>query len=192
MKFFTYHKTRCFFVENQKKEILAIDAGWPCSFFEYCKYLKEEDLHISQVKYCVLTHTHLDHAGLVSEFLERGIQVFVTQEQKQELATMERVIAKNTEYSSYKPINSEKLQLLSFTTLKEFLTENFQCTVFKMPHHSPDSLVYQLNETDPVIGDLAPIDQIMKSDVLGNKCWEYLIEKGIKTVYPSHAPIFSL
>ncbi|TXT43722.1 MAG: hypothetical protein FD137_1748 [Spirochaetes bacterium] len=67
---FKYHNTNCFALRSSiPEEYLAIDAGWPRTLREYQRNLKALGADFRSLRYCLATHFHMDHAGLVGEFL---------------------------------------------------------------------------------------------------------------------------
>jgi len=56
--------------------------------------------------------------------------------------------------------------------------------------HSPDSISFISDSKEAVIGDLPPINQFVPDDNNCLKSWDLIKQKGVKTVYPSHAEIF--
>jgi glyoxylase-like metal-dependent hydrolase (beta-lactamase superfamily II) len=195
VKYFRYHNTNCYFIESSiDKNLLAIDAGWPCTLYEYQRALKTIGYSFRNIKWVIVTHFHMDHAGLIGEFINEGIACYSFENQTlNDIDEMEKVILKNKEYSAYQRINKNRLITTSindFNNEIRILGIDGEAIITK--GHSSDSITFITNEHEAVIGDLAPIDQIMENDKesLGN--WNSLREKGVKMIYPSHANIFEI
>jgi glyoxylase-like metal-dependent hydrolase (beta-lactamase superfamily II) len=74
MEYFRYHNTNCYFIKSTITEnILAIDAGWPGTLYEYARTLKTIGYSLNQLAWAIVTHFHMDHAGLISEFLTKDL-----------------------------------------------------------------------------------------------------------------------
>jgi ribonuclease/clavin/mitogillin len=107
--YFRYHNTNCFIVRSStSQKLLAIDAGWPGTLFEYARCLKTIECNLENVAWVVLTHFHMDHAGLVGEFVERGVTCFALEGQIESIDAMEKTIEKNDK--TYRRIDKTKLR----------------------------------------------------------------------------------
>jgi glyoxylase-like metal-dependent hydrolase (beta-lactamase superfamily II) len=108
MLHFRYHGTNCFFIRSSLDErLLAIDAGWPESLHEYARGMKSIGCRLQDIAWSIVTHFHMDHAGLVGEFLERGITCFVFENQPGAIDAMEKTIEKNSR--SYRRMEKHRL-----------------------------------------------------------------------------------
>lgn len=190
MIYFRYHNTNCFFIKNRHKDsYLAIDAGWPGTLREYQRLLKGIGIPFGQIKICIVTHFHMDHAGLITDFLENGIECFMVENQTEsEIDKMERTIKKN--YRDYREMDRKKLKRVSVEECNRALeTEGFPGEVVITDGHSPDSISYISESKEAIVGDLAPLEQIM-DDPKSEESWRLLKNKDVKIVYPSHAEVF--
>jgi ribonuclease/clavin/mitogillin len=192
MEFFRYHNTNCFFIKSTINEkVLAIDAGWPYTFYEYARTIKTIGYGINQIAWAIVTHFHMDHAGLISEFLSKGIKCFVFENQIDTIDQMEKTILKN--YKKYVRIKKDQLTYVKTIESRKILREmGISGEVIITPEHSPDSISFISDSKEAVIGDLPPINQFMPDDTNCLMSWDLIKQKGVKTVYPSHAEIFDL
>lgn len=187
MDYFRYHSTNCFFIKSKNADAyLAVDAGWPCSLREYQRALKAIGIRFQQLRFCIVTHWHMDHAGLISDFLEQGIRCFLVEKQSYEdIDEMERVIRKN--YKEYKEIDKSKLERASIVDMNELLArEGFGGETLVTIGHSPDSISYITEEKEAIVGDLAPFDQIM-DDIKSEESWDSIRRQGAKVAFQSHS-----
>jgi Zn-dependent hydrolases, including glyoxylases len=191
MIYFNYHSTNCFFIKStNSSDLLSIDAGWPCTLYEYQKCMKSIGLSFKDLKYSIVTHFHMDHAGLISEFIESGITVHVTSIQYDCIDEMERIIRKN--YKSYKLINKTKIEVSDINSIESCLLDyGFPIHIIETNGHSDDSISV-LEKDSAIIGDLYPIDQVMEDDIKSILSWKVITGNGIKHIYPSHAEVFDL
>lgn len=192
MLHFTYHSTRCFFLKSAHSErYLAIDAGWPCTLYEYARNMKTIGCRIESLKWVFVTHFHMDHAGLVGEFLERGITCYQFENQLETIDAMERTIRKN--YKDYVGIDKTKLVLCSSRESRELLEGlGFNGEAIITDYHSPDSISFLAGDGDAVVGDLPPESQGMPDDQPLHDCWDRLRARGAKRILPSHGAVFEL
>ena len=133
----------------------------------------------------------MDHAGLLNEFIESGIQCYIIEKQSnKEIDEMERTIKKN--YKEYKEIDKSKILRASIEEINELLKqEGFSGEVILTEGHSPDSISYVTEDNEAIIGDLTPIEQIM-DDKKSEENWNHIKEKKVSRIYPSHANIFEI
>ena len=195
VKYFRYHNTNCYFLESSiDKSLLAIDAGWPCTLYEYQRALKTIGFSFKNIKWAIVTHFHMDHAGLIGEFINEGITCYSFENQTlNDIDEMEKVILKNKEYSAYQKIDKSRLtttNINDFNIKTRVLGIDGEAIITK--GHSPDSITFITKEHEAVIGDLAPIDQIMENDKESIENWKSIKQKGVKMIYPSHANIFEI
>jgi endoribonuclease LACTB2 len=192
MEYFRYHNTNCYFVKSAMGDrLLAIDAGWPCSFYEYCRELKAIGHAFGQIAWAMATHYHLDHAGLIGEFAARGVACLAFDDQASGIDAMETLIRRS--YPNYAPIDKARLRLLKMDQSRKALEElGIKGEVIATEGHSPDSLSFVSDGGEAVIGDLSPLDQIMPDDEKSLRSWELLRSKGAKDIFPAHAARFRL
>jgi glyoxylase-like metal-dependent hydrolase (beta-lactamase superfamily II) len=189
---FRYHSTHCFFAASARDgKLLAIDAGWPLTLHEYQRAMKKSGLKYQDLAWAIVTHFHLDHAGLVTDFLADGITCFVFENQMGAIDAMEKTIWKND--PAYRAIDQSKLTPVRLADSRELLrTLGIQGEILLTDGHSPDSISFLSDEHAVVIGDLYPREVVMPDDVKSNASWELILEKGGKKIFPSHANFFTV
>jgi len=139
----------------------------------------------------LVTHFHMDHAGLIGEFLERGIACFIFENQGEGIDDMERIIGRTCK--EYTPIRKEALLRIESPASRDHLAGlGIRAEVILTPGHSPDSVSYISDEGEAIIGDLPPPGQIMPDDTECLASWEAIRRKKVRTIYPSHAAVFEL
>jgi ribonuclease/clavin/mitogillin len=190
MLYFRYHSTNCFFVRSSIGDrLLAIDAGWPGTRHEHAQCMKQIGCRFHQISWAIVTHFHMDHAGLVGQFLEQGITCFVFENQLGTIDSMEKTIEKNDR--TYKRIQREKLVRISTKESRRILESiGVKGQVVVTDYHSPDSVTFVSDEGEAIIGDLPPVGLPDDQHYLDN--WEIVRRAGAKVIYPSHAEVFRL
>ncbi len=190
--YFRYHSTNCYFVRSSTSgRLLAIDAGWPGTLYEYARAMKSIGCALENIEWAIATHMHMDHAGLMSEFVERGITCFVFPKQLESIDAMEKTITKNDK--RYKHIQKQKLTELNVTESRGVLQGiGIAGEIVVTDYHSADSVSFVSNDGEAVVGDLPPLGQMMPGDnrMLAN--YEALRKAGAKRIYPGHASMFEL
>lgn len=193
MKYFRYHNTNCFFIECSSDSLIAFDAGWPCTLYEYRRCMKGIGLDFDSIKKAVVSHMHMDHAGLLGEFVDANIECLILKEQADLIDGMVGIILKNPEYQGYRRIDKTKISCVSFARLNEiFAGEKVGGEMIKTAGHSDDSISFVSEEGEALIGDLPPLRQVMSNDEKSNASWKLLKDKGAKIIFPSHAEVFAL
>ncbi len=189
-----YRHTNCYFLESANSSaLLALDAGWPCTLWDYCRAMKEAGLDFKRVKYAAVTHFHMDHAGLLGEFLSQGVVCFALPGQFEGIPDMERIILKNREYAQYVHIAKDRIQRVDCGEFSSIMSrEGIACQALATDGHSRDSVSFLTPEGDAFIGDLYPLSQVMPDDEASLRSWTLLREGGARTCYPSHAQRFDL
>jgi endoribonuclease LACTB2 len=193
VKYMRYRNTNCFFVESRSGALLAFDAGWPCSLNEYQRTMKTIGLRFEELRWAIVSHMHMDHAGLLGEFLASGIECFAFEGQREAIGEMERVIMKNAEYRAYRRIDEAGLRAVTIAEFAGELGKNgIPGEVISTRGHSPDSVSFLTREGEALVGDLPPIDQVMDDDLASRESWALIKEKGATRIFPSHAALFEI
>lgn len=190
---FRYHSTNCFFVASPAGDLLAFDCGWPLTLFEYFRNMKAVGLEPEKLRFAVVSHFHLDHAGLVGELQARGVDCLSLPGQSQTLVAMEKTILKSPEYRDYRKIDQSRLLELDYAGAKAFLAaRGFAVSLVNTPGHTDESLSLFTAEGDALIGDLAPLEQLMPDDEKAHRSWDLILDLQPKKIWPSHAPPIEL
>jgi len=136
----------------------------------------------------------MDHAGLVGEFINEGITCYAFENQTfNDIDEMERTILKNKEYSTYQKIDRNRLKTMSINEFNnELKVLGISGELIITKGHSSDSITFITNDHEAIIGDLAPINQIMENDIVSIENWNEIKHRGMKRIYPSHAEIFDI
>lgn len=173
------------------KNLLAFDAGYPCSLHDYARGVKETGYRFDQIRWAIVSHFHLDHAGLIRDFQDAEIQCLLFENQGGGIEDMERIIKRG--YPKYTPILKDGFMALKTSDSRAFLASiGIGGEVVQTVGHSDDSVSLVTDDHEVIIGDLYPISQIMDGDVNSLKSWARIREMGGKYIYPSHAEPFEL
>ncbi len=187
-----YHGTNCFFIASAVDDhLLAIDAGWPGTLYEYARSMKTIGCNLEQIRWAIVTHFHMDHAGLIGEFIQRGIRCFIFENQAMGIDAMEKTIEKN--HAAYQRIDKSRLEPISTSDSRMVLEGlGVRGQVKVTDYHSPDSITFVSDEGEAIIGDLPPPGHMMPGDKHFIENWEIVRALGANLIYPSHAGIFRI
>jgi len=189
---FTYQHTHYYLLPTADGESLfAFDAGYPCSLFEYARSIKSSGYRFEQIKWAMVSHFHLDHAGLVRDFQDAGIQCLLFENQVGGIEDMERIIKRS--YPKYEPILKDGFLRIKTGDSRAFLASiGINGEVIQTTGHSDDSVSLITDAHEVLIGDLYPVSQIMDDDVKSNESWTKIREMCGRFIYPSHAEAFEV
>lgn len=192
MVYFRYQNTNCYLVPSIKDDgLLAFDAGWPCSLHEYARSMKVTGFRFGQIKWAIISHMHMDHAGLIRDFQDAGIECLLFESQGGGIDAMEKIISRS--YREYRPILRDRFTRIRTEESRSFLRGvGIEGEVIQTPGHSDDSVSLITDEHDVLIGDLSPIAQIMPEDVKSLQSWTRIRELEAIRIWPSHAEPFAL
>jgi len=189
---FTYQHTHYYLLPTADgKSLLAFDAGYPCSLHEYARTMKGSGYRFEQIKWAIVSHFHLDHAGLVRDFQDTGIQCLLFENQGGGIDEMEKIIKRS--YRDYQPILKDRFMPLKTDDSRAFLASiGIGGEVVQTAEHSDDSVSLITDDHEVLIGDLYPVSQIMDDDVKNHHSWARIRKMGGRHIYPSHAEPFEL
>lgn len=173
--------------------MLAFDSGWPCTLFEYIRNMKSIGLRFEDLRWAIVSHIHMDHAGLLGEFIGRGIRCFAFEGQIVAVDTMERTILKSAEYAGYRGIRKDALlPMRAEDSESELASLGIDARVIRTPGHTPDSVTLITSAGEALVGDLAPPGQLMPDDIDSIGSWRDIRAAGGRAVFPAHAAGFTL
>jgi glyoxylase-like metal-dependent hydrolase (beta-lactamase superfamily II) len=162
---------------------LLFDAGWPSEYREFKDNLKKQGIRINDITKFLVSHFHLDHAGLAGLFQQNGIEFTVFENQFDYIQQMEDLIEKKG--YSYKKIDRERLNILKLCDSRKWLKEqNIDGEIIQTYGHGDYNIALLLDDGNALTGDL-PIEyyynDVVKSD------WDMLKSKQARCIYPAHA-----
>ncbi len=183
IKHFSYRKTNYHLILGGDGKIVAFDAGWPGTYFEYAKAMKDTGFGIEQVDFAVVSHFHLDHAGLIGEMIKDGITCVVFDNQADKIDEMEGIILKKQK--DYVRIDKSKLLRMKCDESRQWLSSlGIQGEVVQTPGHSTDSVSFVSDDGDALIGDL--YREEIALDPESRLSLRLLRNKKVKNIYPAH------
>lgn len=178
----TYRSTNYFILDNGKVKLL-IDAGWPGTLGEFKHALQRKGIDIASINYILATHYHPDHAGLVQDIKDAGAKLIVTEEQLPFIPKLKEHIKPGTAFND---IRLDDNIVISTQHSRVFLkTLGFHGQVIYTPGHSDDSISVMLESGEAYIGDLPPANAAFDNKQVATS-WQKLKQAGIIKVFPAH------
>jgi ribonuclease/clavin/mitogillin len=185
-----YRSTNYYLVDSGAG-VLAFDGGWPNSFPEYRDCLKEKGMRVSSIRWLVVSHFHIDHAGLCGVFAERGVQVVVFENQISAIDDMEALIARQG--MPYLRIDKTKLVEKRLDVSREWLRSiGIDGEVIQTDGHGDQSVSLLLDSGIAFTGDLAPEGMVGDFDPRTQSNWATIRAKGMRLTKPAHGAEYTL
>lgn len=185
-----YKSTNCYFIDTGNG-LLAFDAGWPNTYQEYKDSLKEQGYKVKEIKWLIVSHFHIDHAGLAGLLAENGIPFIVFKNQLAAIDEMESLIERKN--MTYQKLERTKITVMEIAESREWLKSiGIDGQVLHTNGHGEQSISLLLDDGVAFIGDLAPDNMIADDDLKSKNSWELLISKGAKYIKPAHAGEFTI
>jgi ribonuclease/clavin/mitogillin len=186
---FAYRKTNYFLIVGNIDNVIAFDVGWPGTYFEYARVMKQTGIKIGQVKYAMVSHFHPDHAGLVSEMIKNDVACIVFENQIDTIDEMERMILKKQK--NYIPIDRKKLLIMETKDTRDWFSHlGIRGEVICTAGHSADSVSFISDDGQALIGDLVP--ENIAIDPGSKASWQMLRSKKVRKIFPAHGPVHVL
>lgn len=176
------YKSTNYYLVKAADGYLAFDVGWPGTFAEYRDAVKQAGVNFKEIQYFVVSHFHIDHAGLAGMLLKNGLQFFVFENQVDQIAEMEELITRKN--YAYTAIDKEKLKVIKLENSRKWLNSlGILGEVVQVFGHGDQSVVLCLDSGEVLIGDLPVMEDY---DELTKKDWAKLKTLNVKKVFPAH------
>jgi ribonuclease/clavin/mitogillin len=167
---------------------LLFDLGYPGTMGKMRANLDCMDTPLSQIRYAVASHYHIDHAGLAQELKLAGVPLLVLEEQVDAIPLMKR----NTKpQDHYVEITTDDNLTIPCSESRNLLKGiGIPGEILHTPGHSVDSISLLLDSGEVFTGDLTPEAMAYGEYAFVVKSsWERLRAAGAKMIYPGHGPV---
>ena len=179
-----------YYLIDAGQHCLAVDVGWPGTINDYGRRLRPTGRKVQEVDYLIVTHFHVDHAGLVQELKNLGVRFVLLDVQVKHIAQMENFVQRKM---SYDPINLKDSTIITVAESRRFLNGiGIAGEVLHTPGHTDDSISVILDSGDAFVGDLRPENQLAEDDAASRSSWVKLRALGARRVNPRHGNAFEL
>jgi glyoxylase-like metal-dependent hydrolase (beta-lactamase superfamily II) len=179
-----YHSTNYYALEINNGKLL-IDCGWPGTYPQFIAEMKRKGIALDEIKFILVTHFHLDHAGLVQEFKNRGATLILMETQVGFIAPLNSLI--KTKYVPYTELREDDNFNLTFKESREFLASlGITGEIIATPGHSADSITLILDEGFAFTGDLRSRFLVPEDDRVTRESWDKIYQHQIRKIYPAH------
>jgi glyoxylase-like metal-dependent hydrolase (beta-lactamase superfamily II) len=146
------------------------------------------DIPIEELKYCMASHYHIDHAGVAEDFKETGVPLLVVDLQVEAIPLMKQWTKPK---DKYREIAMEGNIVITFEESRSLLAEiGIEGEILHTPGHSADSVSLLLDNGSVFTGDLTHEAMIGDEDAqVVAASWQLLRDRGAKRVYPGHGQV---
>ena len=181
------YRSTNFWVISAGTSRLLVDLGWPGMFGELKANLNRMGVPLSEIKYGLATHYHIDHAGAAQDLKRAGVPLLVMDVQTEWVPRMKQHIKSRDAFTD---ITTHDNVVIACADSRAFLAKiGIPGEIVHTPGHSDDHVTLVLDNGAAFTGDLNPIAMISENADVAKASWQRLIDKGMNTVYPGHGNI---
>jgi ribonuclease/clavin/mitogillin len=182
------YRSTNFWVISEGTSRLLVDLGWPGTAGALLANLGRKGIPLSEVRYGLATHFHMDHAGAAQDLKDRGMTLVVTPEQVSSIEPMRLVMKPEDRYT---PIVTAGNLVVTIAGSRAFLASiGLAGQLIHTPGHSDDSVSLLLDSGDVFTGDLtAPWLATEETQDVVRDSWQRLKSAGARTVRPGHGGV---
>jgi len=185
------YRSTNFWVVSAGRSRLLIDLGWPGRAAALFANLDRMGVPLSEIRYGLATHYHIDHAGAAQDLKLRGVPLLVMEEQVYAIPLMKQWIKPADGYTE---ITTHDNVVIATSDSRAFLAEmGIAGEILRTPGHSDDSVSLVLDMGCAFTGDLTLERMVSKEDPeVVARSWQMLRDRGVTTIYPGHGNSYYL
>lgn len=180
-----------YWVVSAGRSRLLVDLGYPGTMGTMRARLHQMDIPLTEIRYALATHYHIDHAGLAQELKLVGVPLLVLDVQVSAIPLMKKFTKPSDHYVDISLEGNVVISSAESRTVLESI--GLSGEILPTPGHSDDSVSLLLDDGSAFIGDLTPLEHAWgEAGEVMRASWQLLIEKGAKRVYPAHGFVRSM
>ncbi len=180
-----YRSTNYWVVSTGASRLL-VDLGWPGTMGMMRANLRRMDVPLSEIRFGLATHYHIDHAGLAQELKLAGIALLVLETQ---VDALPRLKAHTKPGDGFVEISTHDNLVLPFSQSRALLAGvGLEGEILPTSGHSDDSVSLLLDDGSGFTGDLNPVVGWEGEEAVAAS-WRLLGEHGLSRIYPGHGPV---
>ena len=184
MRKLRYGNTNTYFING-----LLFDTDMPGTLPQFFKAIKQNEIPFKDIHYVLASHYHPDHIGLISELMNRGVQLIVVENQTTLVHFADEIIRR--QYGSkYSPIDETRAKVISIDESRRFLKSiGIDGEIIPTCSHSKDGIALILDDGNCFVGDLEPrsyIDVYEDNRILESD-WSRIASRNPKVIHFGHA-----
>lgn len=185
-----YRSTNYWVVSAGRSRIL-VDLGWPGTIGAMTAALRRMGVPLSELRYGLATHFHIDHAGAAQDLKALGVPLLVLESQVSAIPRMKRHTKPHDHYTDITDVGNV---VITFAESRIRLAEiGIAGEIVPTVGHSDDSVTLVLDDGAAFTGDLTlPAMAEPRNSALIESSWQRLRRLGVTTIYPGHGQPYSL
>ena len=185
------YRSTNYWVVSAGRNRLLVDLGWPGRAAALFANLDRMGVPLSEIRYGLATHFHIDHAGAAQDLKNRGIPLLVMQEQVHAILLMKQSIKP---VDNYTEIRTHDNVVIPTAESRDFLERiGIDGEILHTPGHSDDSVTLVLDIGCAFTGDLTLQSMVAQEDpAVVARSWQLLRDRRVTTVYPGHGSPYYL
>jgi ribonuclease/clavin/mitogillin len=177
-----YRSVNCYLLITDKAKLL-IDVGWPGGTPELKATMAKQSLSIKDVSHILMTHYHIDHAGIAQELKDKGAKLIVMESQNGHLNDLKQFLRPPMVFHD---ITDKDNVELGFDQSRAFLEKlGLQGEIIPTTGHGPDHVTLVLDNGLAFTGDLPP-ETAAEEGTDAYKDWKRLRSMKVKRIFPAH------
>jgi ribonuclease/clavin/mitogillin len=182
-----YLSTNYWVVSTDRRRLL-VDLGYPGTMGSMRARLEQMDIPLSEIRYALATHYHIDHAGLAQELKMSGVGLIVLETQVSAIPIMKRFTKPQDHYVD---ILLEGNVTIDFDQSRALLEQiGIQGEILPTPGHSDDSVSLLLDNGAVFTGDLPPVEYAWgEAGEVVKDSWYLIKQKGAQIIHPGHGDV---
>jgi glyoxylase-like metal-dependent hydrolase (beta-lactamase superfamily II) len=182
------YRSTNFYVVSAGRSRLLVDLGWPGTFDTLQANLARKDVPLSEIRYGLATHYHMDHAGLAQELKLAGVPLLIISGQEPAIPLMKQHMKPADRFVD---ITLHDNVTIAAEGSRTFLAAiGIEGQIVHTPGHSDDSVSLLLDNGAVFTGDLThPAVATEETAAEVARSWATLRDLGATTVYPGHGPV---
>ena len=179
------YRSTNFWVVSAGRNRLLVDLGWPGKAAALFANLERMGVPLSEIRYGLATHYHIDHAGAAQDLKRRGVPLLVMEEQVAAIPLMKQWTKPADNYTE---ITTHDNVVISCADSRALLAEiGIAGEVVHTPGHSDDSVTLVLDIGCAFTGDLTIPTMVATEDpAVVTRSWQLLRDRKVTTIYAGH------
>jgi ribonuclease/clavin/mitogillin len=181
------YRSTNYWVVSAGRSRLLVDLGWPGTMGTMRANLHRMDVPLTEIRYGLATHYHIDHAGLAEELKQAGVPLLVLETQVDAIPLMKSSTKPQDHYVDITMHNNATISFAESRTILEQI--GIAGEIVPTPGHSDDSVSLLLDDGSAFTGDLTHPALVAENDERVAASWQLLRDRGSARVYPGHGPV---
>ena len=185
------YRSTNYWVVSAGRNRLLVDLGWPGRAAALFANLDRMGVPLSEIRYGLATHFHIDHAGAAQDLKQKGVPLLVMQEQVDAIPLMKTAVKPTDHYTE---ITLHDNVVIPTGESRDFLKRiGIDGEILHTPGHSDDSVTLVLDIGCAFTGDLTLEAMATEQDAsVVARSWQLLRDRNVTTIYPGHAAPYYL